>query len=64
MQLQPAALRPMFEQLGVEVDSSLLIQLLEEECSLAGGFVATVKLVGRQAVRARRTGSGASWRAC
>ncbi|KAL4430143.1 hypothetical protein ABPG77_004925 [Micractinium sp. CCAP 211/92] len=47
MQLQPAALRPMFDQLGVQIDSSLLIELREEECSLAGGFVATVRLVGR-----------------
>ncbi|KAL4434169.1 hypothetical protein ABPG75_000610 [Micractinium tetrahymenae] len=47
MQLQPAALRPLFDQLGVAVDSSLLIELREEECSLAGGFVATVKLIGR-----------------
>lgn len=49
MQLQPAALRPMFDQLGVQIDSSLLIELREEECSLAGGFVATVRLVGRRA---------------
>lgn len=46
MQLQPSALRPLFDALKVEVETYLLIELRHEECSMAG-LVAGVRLIPR-----------------
>jgi len=45
MQLQPAALRPVVDALGVAVDTHLLIELEEGESSVAGGFAATIRAI-------------------